>query len=270
MADRERFRPFTGDTSKSIRLQSNPLALVLSQVRWPELSHLQTNLKEIALGFGAALPDYPIYEEIQEVGYQVTPDGVHQSIGDTLYRWASIDRTWHVMLGRRFVSLYSTSYVAFDEFSERLLKVLESVHTHVRPPLVERVGVRYVNRFDDPRLISGLSEYVRPEVLGYLSLVPASGDVAVLSSANQVRYAIGDVNLQVRSGVLPPNETADPAIAPVPTQSWVLDLDASSEQFEPFSVPSILDSAGKLSDVAYDYFKLVTTDGFLREFGGSE
>ena len=270
MADRERFRPFTGDTSKSIRLQSNPLALVLSQIRWPELSHLQTDLKEIALNFGSALPEYPIYEEIQEVGYQVTPDGVHQSVGDKLYRWASIDRTWHVTLGRRFVSLYSTSYVAFDEFSERLLKVMESVHAHVRTPLVERVGVRYVNRLDDPRLISAISEYVRPEVLGYLSLVPASADVTVLSSANQVRYAIGDVNLQVRSGVLSPNETADPAIPPVPASSWVLDLDASSEQFEPFSVQSILARAGKLSDVAYDYFKLVTTDGFLREFGGSE
>lgn len=270
MADRVRFRPFTGDTSKSIRLKSNPLALVLSQVRWPELAHLQSNLKATALDFGSALPEYPIYEEIQEVGYQITPDGVHQSVGDTLYRWASVDRTWHVMLGRRFVSLYSTSYVAFDEFSARMSAVLESVNTHVRAPLVERVGVRYVNRLDDPGLISRLAEYVRPEVLGYLSLSPESQDVRVINSANQVRYAIDDVNLQVRSGILPPNETADPAIPPVPVSSWVLDLDASSEQFEPFDVQSILASAGKLSDVAYDYFKLVTTDGFLREFGGSE
>ncbi|WP_217376335.1 TIGR04255 family protein [Paenarthrobacter ureafaciens] len=270
MADRVRFRPFTGDTSKSIRLRSNPLALVLSQVRWPDLAHLQSNLKATALNFGSALSEYPIYDEMQEVGYQITPDGVHQSIGDTLYRWASVDRTWHVILGRRFVSLYSTSYVAFDEFSERMSRVLESVTTHVRAPLIERVGVRYVNRLDDPRLISRLSEYVRPEVLGYLSLDPASSDVKIVNSANQVRYAIDDVNLQVRSGILPPNETADPAIPPVPETSWVLDLDASSEQFEPFDTQTILACAGRLSDVAYDYFKLVTTDGFLREFGGRD
>lgn len=270
MADRVRFRPFTGDTTKSIRLGSNPLALVLSQVRWPEFAHLQGNLKATALNFGSALPEYPIYEEMQEVGYQITADGVHQSIGDTLYRWASVDKTWHVTLGRRFVSLYSTSYVAFDEFSERMSKVLESVNTHVQPPLIERIGVRYVNRFDDPRLISNLSEYVRPEVLGYLSLESDSDEVNIVNSANQVRYAIGDVNLQVRSGILPPNETADPAIPEVSVSSWVLDLDASSEQSDLFDTQRILASAGKLADVAYDYFKLVTTDGFMREFGGSD
>jgi uncharacterized protein (TIGR04255 family) len=174
------------------------------------------------------------------------------------------------MLGRRFVSLYSTNYVSFDEFGERLLKVLESVHAHVRAPLVERVGVRYVNRLDDPRLILNLADYVRPEVLGYFSLAPASPDVSLISSANQVRYAVGDVNLQVRSGVMPPNEIVDPAIPPVAAASWVLDLDASSEQMTPFEVSSILQKAGKLSDAAYDYFKLVTTEGFSREFGEDE
>ncbi|BCT74180.1 hypothetical protein SCMU_00220 [Sinomonas cyclohexanicum] len=269
MTDRDRFRPFTGDTSKKVRLQSNPLALVLCQIRWPEFGHLQTDLRSIALSFGAALPDYPIFEEVREMAYQITPEGVQQHPGDTLFHWTSVDRKWHVMLSRRFVSLFATTYEEFDELACRLQDLLENVAVHVKIPLVERVGVRYVNRLSNPDVLSDLGGYVRPEVLGYASLAPVSRDVVVTSSTNQVQYAIGDIGLRVRSGVLPANETVDPAVSPLPSPSWVLDLDAFSEEMILFDPKAIIQVAGKLSDTAYDYFKLVITEGFVSAFGGA-
>lgn len=133
---------------------------------------------------------------------------------------------------------------------------------------MERVGVRYLNRVTDSRIVASLSDYVRPEVLGYGALgAGTSGAAQLAMSANQARYIADDVALQVRSGVVPPGETIDPAVLPTREPSWILDLDASSEKLVPFDVDGALATAERLSDFAYDFFKFVSTEGFLKEFG---
>lgn len=267
MADRERFRPFTGDTEKKIRLRDAPLALVLCQVRWPDFSHLQGDLTEVARAFGAVLDGYPVMSSVHEVAYTITPEGVTQTPGEKIHQWRSVDGVWHVGLSRRFASLYCTSYPSFPDFRARLEGVFGALESQVKIPLVERLGVRYVNRITDARLVENLAEYVRPEVLGYAGLTGESGEAHLQSSANQARYVAADAALQVRSGRVPPGETVDPAVPPVQQSSWVLDLDASSERIMPFDVPAALVEAGRLSDFAYDFFKYISTEGFLKEFG---
>jgi uncharacterized protein (TIGR04255 family) len=267
MADRERFRPFTGDAQKKIRLSSAPLALVLCQVRWPDFSHLQGDLTEVARAFGSALEGYPVVSSIHEVAYTITPEGVTQAPGERIHQWRSIDGVWHISLSRRFASLYCTSYTSFPDFLTRLELVLGAIESQVKIPLIERLGVRYLNRVADARLVENLATYVRPEVLGYASLSGETGDAQLVSNANQARYLVDDAALQVRSGLVPAGETADPAVPPLQQSSWVLDLDASTEKVVPFDVPAVLAEAGRLSDIAYDFFKYISTEGFLREFG---
>jgi uncharacterized protein (TIGR04255 family) len=267
MADRERFRPFTGDTEKRVRLNEAPLVLVLCQVRWPDFSHLQGDLAEVARAFGSALDGYPVISNIHEVAYTITPDGVTQAPGDKIFQWKSVDNVWYISLSRRFVSLYCTSYTSFADFLPRLEQVLGALESQVKIPLIERLGVRYVNRITDARLVENLAEYVRPEVLGYSGLTGESGAVQLGSSANQARYLVEDAVLQVRSGLVPAGETVDPAVPPAQQRSWVLDLDASSERVAPFDISAVLVEAGRLSDFAYDFFKYVSTEGFLKEFG---
>ncbi len=270
MADRERFRPFTGDTEKKIRLGNAPLVLVLCQVRWPDFNHLQGDLTELARAFGSTLDDYPIVSSMDEVAYTITPEGVTQIPGERIHQWRSIDGTWHISLSRRFVSLYCTSYTSFPDFRARLELVLDAIASQIKIPLIERLGVRYVNRIATPGLIDNLAEYVRPDVLGYAGLSGETGDAEIVSSANQARYLIDEATLQVRSGLVPADETVDPAVPPLQQPSWVLDLDASSDGMVPFGAASILDQASRLSDIAYDFFKYISTDGFLREFGEVE
>lgn len=267
MTDRDRFRPFTGDVERKIRLKDAPLALVLCQLRWPDLNHLQGDITDIAHAFGSTLDDYPVMSNIHEVAYTITPEGVTQALGEKIFQWQSIDGVWHVSLSRRFASFYCTSYTSYPVFAARLKVIVEAIERHVKIPLIERIGVRYVNRITDPRLVDNLLEYVRPEVLGYSSLAVASGGVRLVTSANQARYEVDDAALQVRSGVVPAGETVDAAVTPVQEISWVLDLDAASEKITPFDVPTVLATAGRLSDFAYDFFKHVSTEGFLKEFG---
>lgn len=270
MVDRERFRPFTGDVQRQIRLKSAPLALVLCQIRWPELTQFQGDLKQLAVEFGSRLEEYPVYGEVQEMGYAITSEGVQPTHGSTVYQWHSIDGAWHVTFGRRFASLYCTEYESFDALSTRLEQVIELIGSVLRVPLVERLGVRYVNRIDDPALIEDLDQYVTTSVLGFSALTPHSNDATLVSGVNQARFHVGGSVLQVRSGLTSPGETVDPSIAPLDRASWVMDLDAATEGLTPFDSDALKQEVGRLADIAYDFFKLVATDGFVREFGGSE
>lgn len=270
MTDRERFRPFTGDTEQKIRLTDAPLALVLCQLRWPDFSHLQGDLTEAARAFGSAIDGYPVMSNLHEVAYTITPEGVTQAPGEKIFQWHSVNGVWHVSLSRRFVSLYCIKYTSFPDFLNRLEPVFAALETQVKIPLIDRVGVRYVNRITDARVVENLAEYMRPEVLGYSGLTAKSEDIRLGSSANQARYLVEDAALQVRSGLVPAGETVDPAVPPVQEPSWVLDLDASSEKIVPFDMSAVLAAAGRLSDFAYDFFKHVSTEGFLKEFGDAK
>lgn len=269
MTVRVRFRPFTGDGEKTVRLQNAPLELVLCQIRWPEMSFLQgEELRPLALKFGQAMADYPIYSEAQEINYLITPQGVTPTVVGSIFQWVSVDQAWHISLARRFLTLYCTDYSDFEAFSDRLRYLLGRVQELVGIQVVERIGVRYVNRISDPAAIASLPRLIRPEVLGYQVLSFATGEAALKGSANQAVYSVGDASLQVRSGIVPPTQTADPGIAPLDVPSWVLDLDASADGQRIFDVKAIADRTSQLSDIAYDYFKYVITEEFIERFGG--
>lgn len=270
MTERAKYRPFTGDSEKSVRLKNAPLELVLCQVRWPDMSFLQEeSLRPLALKFGQAILDYPIFSETKEINYAITPDGVTQNVVGSVFQWASVDQVWHIGLARRFVTLFSTDYTDYTDFSARLQQLLESVREVINIQVIERVGVRYVNRISDESCIRDLANLIQPSVLGYQALPIVAGDVTLRTSANQAIYSVGDSTLQVRSGIVSAGETVDPAIKPISTgQSWVLDLDASFEGRSMLDVKAVCERASQLSDIAYDYFKYVITEGFLERFGG--
>lgn len=268
MATREKFRPFTGDSEKRILLSNAPLELMLVQLRWPELGHLQVGWRDRALGFGSSLGALPLFSESRERSFSITPSGVREEDGDPVFNWSSVDGVHNVSLGRRFFSFYTTTYTSYADFSEHLIPLISKIHSELQIPLLERVGVRYVNRIADRGLLDNLVDYVRPELVGFAALAGDDSEVQLTSSTNLASYAIGPDVLQVRTGVLPANETLDAAIAPLSEASFVIDLDASRSGQMSFDAASGENQVGRLADIAYDFFKLVVTDGFVHAFGG--
>lgn len=258
MTERVRFRPFTGDPKRRVEMSRAPLALVLVQVRWPEHGHLALDFKELALTFGKNLDNFPLYHEIVDQGFQITPEGVQQVRGETTYQWRSIDDVWVVQLTKTFVSLYCAPHedYRYSELAERLDQVVGLLHSVLKIQVTDRVGVRYVNRLSEPDFMSELPEIFDRRVLGMAGLEGDHG-VQLVNTLSQAIYRAEDVTLHVRSGYLGPNETMDPSIQPVPLQSWVLDLDASQELRMVYSSGQIQAVAGRLADTAYDFFKLV-------------
>jgi uncharacterized protein (TIGR04255 family) len=269
MADRVKYRPFTGDGENRIRLQHAPLVLVLCQVRWPGMNLLQTDeqLRLTALQVGEKLVDFPLLSEAKATSYTITPEGLAPAEGGTIYQWASADDVWHMILAKRFMSLYCTEYESYDALSARLRQSVETLREVLSTRLTSRVSVRYVNRLSNQNDIADLGKLARPQVLGYQGVALENSGPALLSSVNQAVYAVGDSLLQVRSGLIPPGQTPDPAVAPSPSESWVLDLEAFQEGRGVFDVDGVMPTVSRLSDIAYDYFKLIATDEFIERFG---
>lgn len=261
MTDRVRFRPFTGDSERRVEMTRAPLALVLVQVRWPEHGRLAVDFKKLALAFGENLDDFPLFQEVVEQGIQITPEGMQPIQGDTSYQWRSVDDVWVVHLTKTFMSLYCAPHdnYRFAELAERLNHLTQLLGSVLQIRLTDRIGVRYVNRVSDQDLMKELPAIFDGSVLGMSGLAIQPG-VQLVNTLSQAIYKTDNVTLHVRSGYLGPGETMDPAIEPVGSQSWVLDLDASEEVRRVFEPGQIQPVAGRLADVAYDFFKLVLKD----------
>lgn len=270
MGERDRYRPFTGDSDYRVRLDVAPLEMVLCQVRWPQVSALQGDLKHIAAEFGRFIPDFPLYSPSVETAIELTPSGPIQVPGNSVHQWSRVDRSGTVTLTSTFVAFYVKNYVNYDLFDEQLRVVLEAVEKTLRLPLFDRVGVRYVNRISAPEQVEKIEQLMRPEVLGHQALGPFAEGVSLRQSISQSLFEVGDGYLQARTGIVPPNETVDPLIEPLRTPSWILDIDSFKQEEAVFTADAVRARAGKLADAAYDFFKLVIKDSFVDAFEGRQ
>ncbi len=74
--------------------------------------------------------------------------------------------------------------------------------------------------------------------------------------------------LRTRWGFLGPRTTLDPAIAPVDSPSWVLDIDASHGERD-FDPAALIDQVQLFTDRIYRYFRWAVTDEFLNVYGAN-
>lgn len=268
MNERVRYRPFTNDRNLRIRLDAAPLALVLCQLRWPQISSLQGDLKLVVEEFGKLIPEYPLYSSSSEFSIKLTPTGPVQVPGGVLHHWSRADRSATITLSPNFVTLAAKHYEGYELFGEQLGSVLSALEQTIDLPLFDRVGVRYVNQISDLSQVEKMDRLVKPELLGHQALTVSSDEVSLVQAITQSLFQVGKGYLQARSGIIPPGETVDVSIEPLQHPSWVLDIDSFQEEEAVFSVDKVLARAGKLSDAAYDFFKLVIKEAFIEEFEG--
>lgn len=262
MSARNKLRPFTGNDSRKVRLTRSPIKLVLCQVAWPELVNHPSDLSDVAKRFGQAIEAYPVFEEHSQNNIILTATGPVRGEEEKIYQWRSADNEWSVVLGRRFLSFYRTAYSSYSDFSSRLEVILKQLNEILNISALERVGLRHVNQAADPELFEDLSRFVDEQVLGFAASRFATDSAQMHSSQNQLVVSVGDAVLQARSGILPPQQTVDPAIQPHAEKSWILDLDSYMARQRPFDIAETLELVGELADLNYDFFKFATKDEF--------
>lgn len=245
-------------------LSEAPLARVLVQVRWPELSNF--DLENVAVTMARRLSDtFPLKRRDSEVQLVFTPAGPQQQANGFVHRLTSAAGDWAISVGESFIALETSAYQGHDDFIDRLRSALEALVESAKIPVVARIGYRYTNRITGADDLARLSERFKPSVLGGVGDAPEGS--ALVHSITESVYRLDTASLLVRSAQVGENESIDPTLAPVSEKSWILDLDAYDESPRVgFTVDAVCERAKELATIASAQFHAVTTAEFTKRY----
>lgn len=246
---------------------TDTLVRVVAQVRFaPVLSvHDQAFIAPFQ---EATRQQYPLVRK--EIQQQVAPGvgGALKLADSVLWKFIDAEDNWQVTLSDTFVSLDCKRYTQREDFMKRLSETLSAVGTHIRPVLMNRVGVRYTNRLSGDETLDQLHEFIRSELLG---LAGSELDGAeTLSEVTQAEFTVGNVDLRGRWGHLPAGATHDASVSAIGSESWILDLDAYRELTTPFDPTVCEQEAERFSDIVYGFFRWAVSDEFLQAHGAEQ
>lgn len=263
--------PLSGRPPQEVPLAHAPLVRVVAQVRFPLVASVDK--RDFIAPFQEAIRSaYPVLRPEESRSVVLGPNGVLVGTQTSLmWRFHDTDTAWRVTLAPDFLALETTRYTNRDDFLNRFRHMLESLVAHVDPAVIDRLGVRYIDRVQGENL-SDLPLLVRPEICGIMSTPLKAHMHHALSEAG---FDLPDGTGQVvaRWGHLPKQGTVDPAaVEPIDEPSWLLDVDAFQEfkpQPKPLDVGAVLQQARGFAERIYTVFRWAVTDEFLRRYGGA-
>ncbi len=229
-------------------------------------SILKIEQREFIAGFQESLrAKYPSLQQDQSQMLALGPEGMVPQAMSTRWRFVDVSDEWVVSLTRDFIAIETTRYPSRHEFFARLAEVLEQVHLHFAPNIVERIGVRYIDRIGSEAL-GEIATLVRPELAGVLQ---TSFGATALHALSEHIFDVDGARVLVRAGLLHANKTIDPAvIRPIDEKSWLLDLDMFKAAKKPFVPAAIAAEARGYAERLYAVFRWAVTPAFLSRYGG--
>ena len=257
--------PLVAPPPPEVPLANAPLVRVIAQVRFPLLVAVEQR-DFIAPFQGAVRETYPVLRQEQIQGVVVTLAGVTAAPAQTAWRFSDVQGHWRLSLAPDFLALETTSYTSRSDFLARLREAVTALDEHVEPKLVDRLGVRYVDRIVGDA-VDDIAKLVRPEVCGISA--SAAGSRA-LHSVSESMFALDGARVLARWGRLSAGSTVDPgALEPTNEVSWILDLDMFTTSPVPFSVDRVIEDATRFAERIYTIFRWAVTTDFLRRYGGT-
>ncbi len=262
--------PLFGEVPASVPLVDAPLVRVLAQVRFSKVSKI-SNESYIADFQEALRTQYPHVQAdtVQSVELRVSDKEIqHQAIESTVWRFFDPERVIRISLATDFIALETARYVSREDFLERMRFILAALTSSISPPLIERVGFRYVDRLVGQDFLGELSAYIRSDLLNVLQPNLAEH---IEISMSEVVGKTAEGKLIARYGLAPKGFSHDPEMAPpVDEESWVLDVDSfstgcASTLLEPEFLCEELD---KVAARAYAFFRWSITEEFMNRFKG--
>ncbi len=236
--------------AEEIPLAAAPIVRVLAQARYR--GNVSRMDHTAAARFGDALGDLlPFSESGQAIEVLIGPNGVQQQQAGTP-QWIFHDGgDRRVTLTGSWMAYDLGPYSSRDEYTAELSRIFDTLATTIGNVAIGRIGVRYINRIDEPDTLRRLPELVRSELLGLLA-APTHTE-KVIHSLSEALFKLDNAHLQVRHGLLPAGAVLDPTVAPAPRPSWTLDLDAYTDTAPKLS-KELATRTRELATIAYNYF----------------
>lgn len=260
------YNPLTSAVPSEIPLPNAPLVRVIAQVRFPQV--LSIEKREFVAPFQEDLrPRYPILRNERTQGVVFGPQGASATTPQTIWRFADEDSNWRVSLAPDFAAIETTAYESRKDFLERFEAVVRALAAHVSPRIIDRLGVRYIDRITG-HAVQGIETLVNRDVLGVAATALRSNAVQSLSESV---FSVPEIGAQLlaRWGLLPKGGTVDPAaIEPTDEPSWILDLDMFRSGPRQFDCGEVVRDAEHFAERTYAFFRWAVTEDFLRRYGG--
>lgn len=247
------------DRRAEVHLSPSSLVKVLGQLRFPTIM----NIERVVPAFQRRIAEwYPVLrpEKVHEAAFG--PDGVTTK-NVQLWRFWDLNQQWSVVLSESFVAIETTNYTTRDDFVTRIETLLAALKSaKARPAVIDRLGLRYVNRLTGEDAEDLLPSLVSPQMHGLVGET-LPGGMEVLLNVQHIRCKMNDSELQARWGRVGPNMMLVQDVDPVPGTSWLLDIDVYREQTVPFDPAAISAAAREACTHAYDFFRWTMTDSFF-------
>lgn len=252
-----------------VHLHHAPLAKVLMQVQYSRTPQLVTDAAESMIAH--ALRRYPVRRRQLVAGtfpsVVINGQPIELPAGTsagTVLLFSEPSESWQITVTETAVSLETTDYSTRADFCDRALEVFRALAAVTLPPVVDRVGLRYIDRLVGERL-PRVPEFVIPQLQALCGFVepPLATHHSVTDSLIEIAET---ERLQVRSGLLPAGGGFDPALPVVPEPSWVLDMDVYTTQGGfAFDADELAQRLRRYAEAAYAFFRFATTDVFQDE-----
>jgi len=241
---------FDQETHPRIEFISNPLKVVVAQIRFPAIYGL-TEPGGLAAIQGALGHQYPIaMPRIPNITINVGPGGVADTLTDAgPVRFGTEGDIWVINITPEWISLETQAYESWADFRARLEELMVAIPDALRPARVTRFGVRYVDQIQAPGIAtpSDWRQYIEPSLLGAAdSLI---FDDRIAQGLQQLSFRMEEDVINLRHGYVRNDATAD-----FPS-TYVIDSDLFSETERPFDVPAILTRADRYHDWAWSLFR---------------
>jgi len=260
--------PLGGPPPSEVNLPRAPLARVLAVVQFPGILKIEN--RDFVAPFQEEIRrDYPLFEQDirQQLQVQVGLGGPSfVQTPENLWRFQDQARNWRLSLVKSSLSFDVVKYTSRNDFLDRWTRILAAVEHIFDPQITLKIGMRYIDRIEG-ELLEAIDDMIKSDILGFAKL-PLRRHVRHTLSEAIVEIEEGEMLL--RWGILPANGTIDPNVLP-PTlaNSWILDIDVSSVGQRPFVASDLTSAFRALAERAYSVFRNMTTEKFLRVYGGT-
>lgn len=247
-----------------VHLELAPLAKVLMQVQFSRTPQLLTDDAEAVIA--ERLARYPVRRrQAVATGFTFAVNGQQFPLPppapSSVLTFSDASGKWVVSVADTSVSIETTDYATRSDFCARAHELFEAAAAVSLPPIVDRVGMRYIDRLSGATL-ERLEEFVIPELRGLHGAIEQP--LVLNHSVTDSVIIIGEnEHLQVKSGFLPPGGAFDPSLPPLPEPSWILDMDvfttAGGFAFDP---EALTERLREYAETAYCFFRFATTEAF--------
>lgn len=248
-------------------LKNPPVYFAIAQVRFNALLKIGEYVPTIQeamrkAGFpGFVTRSSMILQVSIQDGQAVPTPAKHES-----FFFGTADQAHCFVLGADALTLQSTKYGTFEEFSAMFLKGLERVHQVVSLDFTERVGLRYLDHVE-PKNADQLDQYLAPQVMGLSSTLGGESMHSYSETLNSVgkvrllsRVVIQNGALSFPPDVQPEGMIVDPRFLSHVGHHALLDTDGFVEGREVFSTEIVGQQLNDIHEVVRVAFRATVTD----------